>query len=154
MVIEPTGIEMEFNALAQEAAAVPLPDVGDWCVRSDRLELIARWIPEGAMVGSVKRILVLGDVGRNATLITDWGGARIDVMGNVEEGARLGALGAGAHILICGDVAPGALVYASGGSARVEFLSAVRPRVQVGADGGGAEVLRLSAVTARSESRR
>ncbi len=113
---------------------------GDWCIRSNHREVIARWIPAGATVIAA-RILVLGDVGRNATLISKNGGARIDVMGTVSSGARIGAFGGGAHVLIQGTVAPDTLVYAVGGGARVEFLST--SAAGTGIEGGAAEVLYL-----------
>lgn len=124
---------------AEITSATPTPP-GDWCIRSNRREVIARWIPAGATV-IADRILVLGDVGRGATLISNHGGARIDVMGTVSSGARIGAFGGGAHVLIQGATAAGTLVYAVGGGARVEFLST--SAADTGVTGGSAEVLYL-----------
>lgn len=142
----------EIDKLIEETSSAELPAVGDWCVRSDHREVIAKWIPDDAIVGPTRRILVLGDVGRNAWLIAKGGGARIDIMGSVHTAARIGAAGGGAHILIRGEVAAGAAVYACGGAARVEFLS--ESSAQAAADGGAAEVLRLDASTVQRTDRR
>lgn len=142
----------EIDKLIEETSSAELPAVGDWCVRSDHREVIAKWIPDDAIVGPTRRILVLGDVGRNAWLIAKGGGARIDIMGSVHTAARIGAAGGGAHILIRGEVAAGAAVYACGGGARVEFLS--ESSAQAAVDGGAAEVLRLDASTVERTDRR
>lgn len=137
------GFEPELMRLAE---SVPVESVGaedDWCVRRDWREVVANWIPEGMTVGPARRILVLGDVGRDATVVAAGGGARIEVMGALEAGARIGALGGGAQIVIRGDAAKAGFVCAMGGGARVEFHSS--PSMDVVADGGAAEIRRLGA---------
>lgn len=135
--------ELELMRIAESKPAESVGPEDDWCVRRDGWEVVANWIPEGLTVGPAQRVLVLGNVGRDATLVAAGGGARIEVRGAVEAGARIGALGGGAQIVIRGDAARAGLVCALGGNARVEFHS--RSSTNVVADGGAAEIVRLGA---------
>lgn len=138
-----------LQPIDSQTLSTPTPP-GPWCVRHSSHEVIAHWIPDGATIRAAK-ILVLGDVGRDATLFAE-GGGRIDVMGNVHEGARIAALGGGAHILIRGAAANGVQVYAYGGGSRIVFLRA--STAYATAEGGGAEVLYLPTPTDSQEGSR
>lgn len=132
------AIESRAAEIINEASALPSHPAGDWCVRRDQHELIARWIPEGSVVADVSRITILGHVDRDVTLVA----RTIEIQGNVHTGARVVARGANARVLIHGDVAVGTTVYAIGGGAVIEFRSDMGRYAITEVAGGGAQVIR------------
>ena len=138
-VVSESGVTQQESADLHTAA--PYIDEALY-IRNTAEEVIIRRVPDGVTVSvdsGGARILVFGDVGRNACVFARGGGARVEIMGSLMEGARVAARGGGAHVMIFGVAYPGSFVGAQGGGARVEFFS--HSSAQPIVDGGGAETL-------------
>ncbi len=108
------AIDRQFPTIVPSTQWVALNENGK--------RVVARSIPAGQTVyvsGGGATIVVMDDVGENATLIARGGGATIQVAGHIGAGARIGAAGGGATIVATDGVDPTAQLVAFGGGAKV-----------------------------------